>query len=96
MKKIEIQYDKPIICPVCESKVLDGTILELCPHVLLMATDEGLEFCSEKLDKQAIDKMASDISWDTATDKINFSEAVKYAKYQSAPSHFGVYFIFEK
>ena len=37
------------------TKVLDGEKLNRCSHVLLIATDEGLEFCSEKLDKREVE-----------------------------------------
>ena len=94
MKKVEVKYNEPVFCPLCDTKILTDAGTNHCPHILLIVTDESLEYCSEKLDIKVIEEIAFEDGWDEATDKIQYPNTIKYARYQPAPSNFGAYFVF--
>ena len=62
-----------------------------CKHILFVAVDEGLEYCSDKIDRKTLEKQAEKADWDKATDKFNYPESVKFAIYQAPPSFMGLY-----
>ena len=92
MKRIEIANEEAIRCPQCGGNPLGDGGINTCSHTLFVATDEGLEFCSDKLDINELEQNALEVGWDEATDKIEYPGSVKYAVYQPAPSFFGAYF----
>ena len=102
---IELPWDSEAsYCPYCTRKVMDfsldvddGSNLNPCPHTLFIATDYGFEHTSdwfESFIEAETIYSESDESIDELTDNICLPNAVKFARYQPAPSFFGEYFGF--
>ena len=97
METIEVKHNEKIICPFCNKLILanDGeSPVEECPHTLIIATDEGIEFCSEKLNQEDLEEQAEEDSWDEVIGKIEYPGAKQIKCYAPAPSFFGAYFVF--
>ena len=97
MEIIEVGHAEKINCPFCNQLILENDGKrppEKCPHTLIIATDVGVEFCSGKLDQDALEDQTEDDSWDEITDKIDYPGAKKIKCYAPAPSLFGAYFVF--
>ncbi len=99
MEFIEVDYDKgQIDCPFCgkttyETSFKDGEepTLTKCSHVLLIATAEGLEYCSRKVSKKQLQEKANEEGWEAAIKQLDYPKAVCVASYVPAPSFFGLY-----
>jgi len=102
IQRMEIPWDSDAIyCPCCTQKVMDfaldvddGSSLNPCPHTLFVATDYGFENTSEWFEsfieaEQIYNEADENI--DELTDNICLPNAIKFARYQPAPSFFGEY-----
>jgi len=99
VKITEINEEDDVCCPICNKIILakEGESgPEECPHTLLIATDYGLEFCSDALDQELLEEKAEDVSWDEVISGIDITKAILIKTYQGAPSFFGSYFLFEE
>lgn len=99
MKVIETKPDENVCCPFCNQIVLlnDGESgPEECPHTLLIATDEGIEYCSDTLDAESLEELADESSWDEIISEIDNSKAILIKMYEGAPGFFGAYYLFEE
>jgi hypothetical protein len=97
VKVVEIKPDENVCCPICNQIVLtnDGeSSPEECPHTLLIATDEGIEFCSDALDAELLEQQADDSSWDEVISSLDNPKAILIKMYDGAPSFFGAYYLF--
>lgn len=92
MQRVELSsYRDPLYCPFCGNKTIGERKISPCEHTLFIATDEGLEYCSERLDRNELENQAEDSSWDEATDGLDYPDSLKFAIYIPAPSFFGSY-----
>lgn len=92
MQRVELStYSDPLHCPFCGEQVLRENDCVPCPHTLYIATDEGFEFVSERLDFDVDVELPDDQHIDGFTDGIDFPESLKLAIYTPAPSGFGAY-----
>ena len=99
MKIVEVKADENVCCPFCNQIVLknDGESQpKECPHTLLIATDYGVEFCSDKFDSESLEEKTEELSWDDAISEIDIPKAVLVKIYAPAPSFFGAYYLFEE
>jgi hypothetical protein len=97
LKVTEISPNDNVCCPICNQIIMtnDGESgPEECPHTLLIATDYGIEFCSDALEQELLEEKAEDSSWDEAISEIVNPNAILLKMYQGAPSFFGSYFLF--
>lgn len=97
MKVIEIRDDETVCCPVCNQVILanDGkSSPQECPHTLLIAHDEGIEFCAKEINAEALEVLTEDASWDDVISNLDRPGAIFIKMYQGAPSFFGSYFLF--
>ena len=93
-------------CPFCGTQIVTGDdaagfALAPCPHTLFIATDEGLEYRSDRFDSlKGIQGVANndldgcDDGYDAYTDDLAITNGIKFAMYAPAPSFFGSYFGF--
>lgn len=99
MKVVEIKSVDNVCCPFCDQVVLvnDGeSEPKECPHTLLIATDMGIEFCSDSLDAESLEEQADESSWDDVVSKIDNPKAVLIKLYEGAPGFLGAYYLFAK
>lgn len=95
MQKVEVTdtADLKIHCPFCGAVAITPEGISQCEHTLFLASDEGFEFVSSKLDF-TVDIDLEDKTIDEFTDKLEYPDSVKFAIYQPAPSFFGGYVAF--
>jgi hypothetical protein len=99
MRVIEVKANENVCCPICNKIILanDGeSSPQECPHTLLIATDEGIDFCADAFNADALEEIADESSWDDAISDIDKPKAILIKMYEDAPSFFGAYFLFEK
>lgn len=96
MQRIEMSniVDSEIYCPFCGKKVWDEEEQGVCEHILFRATDYGFDFIRSNLGWDGDYEEQDELSLDEFTDAIKYSNAIKFATYQPAPSFFGVYVAF--
>jgi len=59
MRIIELDRDDGFCCPVCQQQLMgESNNFSICDHVLIIATDEGVEFANKKVN---IDKFESEM-----------------------------------
>lgn len=98
MKIVEDKSNNDICCPFCNKVVFsyDGdSEPQECPHTLLIATDEGVEFHNDKIDIDALENKAEEHSWDDVLSELDYQNAILIKSYESAPSSFGAYYLFQ-
>jgi|MTBAKSStandDraft_1061840.scaffolds.fasta_scaffold17992_2 hypothetical protein len=97
MQKVELTDSQilKIHCPFCGSLALSPEGTSHCEHTLYIASDEGFEYVSNKLQFD-VDVDLDEKSMDEFTDDIEYVNAVKFAIYQPAPNFFGGYLAFAK
>ncbi len=99
MKVVEIKQEENVWCPVCNHIVFtaDGeSEPDGCSHTLLIATDEGIEFCAGVLDEESLENKAEESSWDEVILGIGNPKATLIKLYDGAPSFMGAYYLFEE
>ena len=99
MKVVEFNEETTVLCPICKQVILENdeeSAPEPCPHTLVIATDVGIEYSSEKIDTDELEELADDSTYDEALSKIERPRATLIKMYQKAPSYFGSYFLFEE
>ena len=99
MQVIELKANEKVFCPFCKQVILDNdneSAPEECPHTLLIATDEGIEFCREEIDAERLEEQAEESSFDDSISELDRPKAVLIKMYEGGPSFFGSYFLFEK
>lgn len=100
-------YDHPIHCPFCGKKVIDyeaaekgrsEDMLRLCDHTLFVATDEGFEYRSPRLDtnlgiegEASDDPALPDCGFDELTDRVTVPDSIKIVTYAPPPGGLGSY-----
>jgi|GEM_PF-6678043 len=98
MQVIEIKADEEVVCPFCKQIILsnDGeSEPEECPHTVLIATDDGIEFCREEIGAEELEELAEESSLDDVISDLDRPKAILIKMYEDAPSFFGSYFLFE-
>lgn len=95
MQRVEVKdtADLKIHCPFCGAVAITPDGINQCEHTLFLASDDGFEFVSPKLNFDKEVDMG-EMNLDEFTDAIDFPEAIKFAIYQPAPSFFGGYVAF--
>ena len=81
-------YDYPLHCPFCGHMTIAENRTSPCEHTLCIATDETLEYCSERIKRNSLVRRARELGWDETTDKLKYDDSVKFALYIGG---FGVY-----
>ena len=82
MQRVELDgYDSPLHCPFCGNETIGEEAISPCEHTLFIATDETLEYCSERIRKKSLIKKADELGWDEATDELQHDDSVKFALY---------------
>ena len=103
MKTEEIDSEKAITCPYCGALVIpddsdEENTLMACPHTVIIATDEGLEYARDHVDIEALEQYLEDedLGWDEGLAEMKNTGDHLRRRYQSAPSFFGVYVLFSE
>jgi len=108
IKKIGVEEDEPILCPICDHCVLDDNLgkpsLSPCSHTIFIATEEaGLEYKTSLFENnlkhlginiEPDAMLESDENWDSVTDKLTINGYIKVSYSNPSPSYYGVYFGF--
>ena len=108
IKKIGVEEDEPILCPICDHCVFDENLEEPsispCSHTIFIATEEaGLEYKTSLFENNIKDlginiepdaMFESDESWDTVTDKLTINGYIKVTYSNPSPSYEGIYYGF--
>jgi len=99
-------YDSPIHCIFCGKRIINlpppdtdedtsNTTIQPCEHTLFVATDEGFEYRSGRFDevlkKSSKGTDDDDDSYDSITDNLDISNAIKLAIYVPPPGFWGSY-----
>ena len=92
MQRVELQSNVGSLhCPFCGKRTIGQEGVTPCKHTLFVATDEGLEYCSKKVDGATLITQAAKSNWDKATDGLDYPESIKFAIFVPAPSFLGSY-----
>ena len=92
MRRVDLQfYAGQLHCPFCGRKTIGEEKISSCEHTLFVAVDEGLEYCSKRIDRSVLERRAEKAGWDKATDKFSYPESIKFAIYQAPPIFMGLY-----
>lgn len=97
----EIDYEKEICCPFCSQTVIpkdseEDATLTPCPHTMIIAHDEGIEYATENVNIERIENMVDDedFTWEEGLEKLDHIGSHLLTRYMPAPSFFGVYALF--
>jgi hypothetical protein len=98
MQVFELKADEEVVCPFCKQIILsndDDSEPEECPHVLLIATDEGIEYCRGEINEEMLEEQAEESTFDEVISALDRPKAVLIKMYAGGPAFFGSYFLFE-
>ncbi len=93
MQRVELEDPGlSLHCPFCGQRTIgDDEGVSPCEHTLFIAVDEGLEYCSDQIKKEALVESGDYEGWDEATDQLQYPQSIKFALYNPPPSFHGVY-----
>jgi len=97
----EIEYGKTIFCPICNKSVIpdeaeEEASITPCPHTVIIATDEGIEYGNDQVDIITIEEMEDneELCWGEGLEKLACIGGYLLTRYQPPPSFFGIYVLF--
>jgi len=89
MQRVELYYFySDLFCPFCGQQTIGEGVTSPCQHTIYIATDYGLDHCSERINKEALEAEGDQEGFDSATDELECEECLKFAMYSGT---FGVY-----